>query len=357
MIRICSALQAAGHDVLLIGREKPHAPILQPQPFAQRRLRCFFHTGKAFYLEYNLRLLVFLLRHRADVINAVDLDTLLPCYCVARWRRIPCVYDAHEYFTEVPELVRRPWVQRVWEALADLLIPTLQYAYTVGPALADVLSRRYGIPFGWVRNVPLPYPATPRIEHTSDTPKVILYQGMLNEGRGLETAIAAMPHLPDCTLWIAGDGDLVETLRQEAKALDVTDRVRFLGFIPPDQLPDLTRQAWLGLNLLENRGLSYYYSLANKAFDYIQAGVPSVQMNFPEYAALQARYAPFLLLEELTVTALVAAITPLLEQPADYRVLEERCCIAAQDLHWENEVGRLLAVYNSLPSPTIRPLQ
>lgn len=344
MIRICTALQAAGHSVLLVGRTLPGSPPLREQRFGQRRLRCHFHRGKAFYLEYNLRLLVFLLRHRADAINAVDLDTLLPGYLAARRWGVPCVYDAHEYFTEVPELVRRPRTQRMWEALADAIIPRLRYAYTVGPALADVLGQRYGIAFGVVRNVPLRRPSADPLPAAD--PKIILYQGMLNEGRGLETAIAAMPHLPGCVLWLAGHGDVADALRQQTQALGLADRVRFLGFVPPDALPALTRQAWLGLNLLESRAPSYYYSLANKAFDYIQAGVPSVQMNFPEYAALQAGYGPFVLLDALTVDALVAAIAPLLSDAAAYRACQRRCLAAAEDLHWDNEVGRLLAVYD-----------
>ncbi|RMF04386.1 MAG: glycosyltransferase, partial [Bacteroidetes bacterium] len=89
MIRICSSLQAAGHEVCLVGRRLPHSPALVPRSFRQHRLPCWFRRGKLFYLEFQLRLLIYLLRHPPEVINAIDLDTLLPAYLLSRWRQIP----------------------------------------------------------------------------------------------------------------------------------------------------------------------------------------------------------------------------------------------------------------------------
>ncbi|MEZ4988642.1 MAG: glycosyltransferase [Saprospiraceae bacterium] len=342
MMRICDSLQKAGYSVLLVGRKRPSSPTLPPLSFATHRLSCWFQQGKLFYLEYNLRLLWFLLWQRFHLINAVDLDTLLPAYLVSRLKDRPCVYDAHEYFTEVPEVVRRPHVQRVWEGLARWLIPRLSLAYTVGPALARVLSDRYGIPFAVVRNVP--YSKAPS---ASPPPAVgvLLYQGMLNEGRGLETALAALHLLPACRLILAGDGDIRDRLTKMAQDLGVSDRVDFKGFVPPSDLPALTATAWLGLNLLEQRSLSYYYSLANKAFDYISAGIPSVQMDFPEYRAIQEQYRPFLLLPELEATALASHIQQLIDTPATYQQLATNCRAAAKNLCWEQEEEHLLSFY------------
>ncbi len=352
MHRICSSLYRAGFEVWLVGRHRPNSPPIVSLPFYTRRLPCHFQRGKLFYLEYNLRLLLFLLRHRADAINSVDLDTLLPGVIAARLRRIPCIYDAHEYFTETPEVVNRPLIKFVWEQLARWCIPQVRAAYTVGPALAELLSKRYGKSFRVVRNVPhRRLPSTPR---EPSEPHILLYQGMLNAARGLETAIDALALLPETFhLWLVGDGDIKADLEDRVRQLGITDRVRFWGFQSPSRLPEINQAAWLGLNLLEARGLSYYYSLANKTFDYIQDRLPSVQMEFPEYSRLQAEYACFLMLAELDSETFTQALLELKSAPDQYQELLDKTAKAAEMLNWEREERRLLEIYSTIVRITL----
>lgn len=350
MIRICTSLARAGYEVLLVGRRRPASLPLKEEPFRQKRLSCFFGKGKLFYLEYNLRLFFFLLADPFDVACSVDLDTLLPGFLVSRLKGKICVYDAHEYFTEVPEVVRRPAVQRIWEWVAQLVIPRLDHAYTVGPGLAGLLEERYGTSFSVIRNVPMAVsPAEGK--HPKPGPPVILYQGVLNEGRGLEFVIEAMQEVEGAELWLAGEGDLSAALRRQVQRLGLEKKVRFLGYLPPAELRALTPQAHIGLNLLENKGLNYYYSLANKAFDYVQAGVPSINMAFPEYLRLQEEYGVFVLLDELSPAAVRRAIAGLLQDEAAHQRIRDNCRAAAQALNWEREEERLLAFYRKICRP------
>lgn len=352
MQRICTALAGAGHEVTLIGRQLPHSIPLGEQPYRQRRLRCYYHRGALFYAEYNLRLLWLLLTTRYDAINAIDLDTLLPATVAGRLRGRAVVYDAHEYFTEVPEVHDRPRIKRVWEAIARFCVPRVKAAYTVGPALAEIFERQYGVPFKVVRNVPFRRPLSEAALHQ---PPVLLYQGALNVGRGLPELIDALPQLPGLQLWLAGEGDLSLPLRRQVARLGVT-RVRFLGFVQPADLPALTAQATIGLNLLEHRGQSYFYSLANKFFDYAQAGLPSLNMAFPEYNRLVDDYETAVLLHDLSPSAIVNAVHRLLERDANgswvptafYRRLQANCAQAAAVWHWGRERERLLEVYREL---------
>lgn len=345
MDRICTSLSSAGHEVWLVGRQKKDSLPLPDRPYQQIRLQCSRQMGKAFYLEYNLRLLAFLFWNRCDIINAVDLDTLLPCSIIKKWRKTPIIYDAHEYFSQTPEVMRRPEVQKVWEQLALNLIPTVNHCYTVGPQLAKIMGEVYGVHFDVVRNLPMRLPSfTPYNKESGK--KIILYQGMLNEGRGLGTAIEAMQYLNGFELWLVGNGDIRKALEKKVKALNIEECVLFHGFIPPDRLKDFTQQAWIGLNLLENNGLSYYYSLANKAFDYIQYGVPSIQMAFPEYQSLQHKYDVFELLKELDARVLADKIKQLAAHTKRYRQLQVNCSIAAKELNWEMEEEKLLAIYD-----------
>ncbi len=367
MHRICGTLVADGYAATLVGRTLPHSIPLADKPFEQKRLRCFFKKGFAFYAEYNLRLFFFLLFAKYDAVCSIDLDTL-PAGCFATLlRRKKRVFDAHEYFTEVPEVVGRPFVQSFWAMVARTCLPFYKHAYTVGPELAKIFEKKYGLRFGVVRNVASTPPPTPPLKrrgvHDADVAspllfrggvgggveqggaRTLLYLGALNEGRGIETAMEAMQHLDNVQLWLAGEGDLSDKLRRLATELGVENKVTFLGYVQPAAIPLLVEQAWLGLNLFENKGLSYYYSLANKFFVYVQSGVPMLNMDFPEYRALNAQHEVAVLLEKLSPATVADAVKKLLEDKGLYARSQKNCLAAREEWTWEKEEKVLLEIW------------
>ncbi len=346
MIRICSSLAKNDFDVTLIGRLKKNSQPAVNQQFRQVRLSLFFEKGLFFYIELNIRLFFFLLR-KADLICAIDLDTLPAGYLAARLSKKKIIYDAHEYFTEVPELVNRPKIQKIWVWIEKKFVPKVDGAYTVCESLKTIFSKKYNNLFITIRNVPFENKNETTLENKNEK-KIILYQGALNDGRGLEEMILAMKHLKDYELWLAGEGDLSNHLREQSAKNEVENRVKFLGMILPQNLPDITKQADVGLNLLENKGLNYYYSLANKTFDYIQAGIPALHMSFPEYQLINEKYQVGVLLEDLKVESILNAIGQIFESPKYYADLKSNCKIAAKELTWENEEKKLIEFYKKI---------
>lgn len=347
MHRICGTLAANGHVVTLIGRTLSHSLPLEIKPFEQKRLFCFFKKGFPFYAEYNLRLFLYLLVGSYDAVCSIDLDSL-PAGCFATLiRRKKRVFDAHEYFTEVPEVVDRPFVKAFWSRIAQICLPFYRYAYTVGPALAKLFESKYGLRFEVIRNVPLE--STGAINQSNPlAPYTVLYQGALNEGRGIEAMLLAMQKLDKVQFVLAGEGDLSVRLRQMADDLGLGNRVVFLGYVKPDALKKCSAEAWLGLNLLENRGLSYYYSLANKFFDGVQAGVPVLTMDFPEYKALNNTHEVAILLKELKPESIVQAVQSLQKHPERYRHLQQNCLVARRIWNWEQEQVTLLKLWHKV---------
>lgn len=352
MQRICASLaERGGYRVVLVGRELRESKPLIEQPFEQRRLRCWARRGKLFYLEFNLRLLIFLLFRRMDAICAVDLDTIMPAWLGARLGRRRFLYDAHELFTEVPEVVERPKTQRIWQRVERFAVPRVDAAYTVCESLKNYFEEKYKIPFGVVRNLPFAQVESAEMRRTwsaqnyDNQPFILLYQGALNMGRGLEEILEALPLLPDFVhLWLAGEGDESANLRAKAAKLALGERVKFWGYVQPRDLRGLTLQCHAGLNLLQNKGLNYYYSLANKFFDYAQALRPSLNMAFPEYIKLTQEYGVGLLLPDLQPTTIVKAVGELLEA-STYARLQSACEKARADWTWEREEERLLEIY------------
>lgn len=346
MIRICSALQESGYQVLLIGRQYHDSPALPAYPFQVTRLTFWFRSGKLFYLEMQIRYLIYLLAQPAEAHCAIDLDTILPNVLVGWIRGRKLIYDAHEYFTEVPELIGRPVSRAIWTAIERWGVPRMDLIYTVGPALADELSGRYAKTVHVIRNLP-EHRVSARQWPAHDR-RIIWYQGALNQGRGLDVAIRIMARLPEYQLWIAGEGDRSSDLRKLARSCGVEHQVRFLGWVSPAELSNWAVQASIGINLLSTDSKSYHYSLANKWFDYVYARLPAIHMAFPEYIRLNERYPIGVLIDQLAEDNLVEAIHAMAD-PVAYLSYQEGCQRHAEELTWEHESRELIRLYSTLP--------
>lgn len=342
MQRICSTLAENGYEVCLIGRQKKTSIPLQKTVFQTIRLNCFFEKGKFFYAEYNLRLLFFLLFSRFEAVCAIDLDTIVPAVLAGKLKGKKIVYDAHEYFTEVEEVVGRPAIQKMWRWIERQTVPRVDAAYTVSESLAQLFTQQYNKPFGLVRNVSMFKPS----HHEPNSQSYLIYIGAVNAGRGLEQLIEAMQFI-DNQLYICGDGDILETLKALAATLNVSHKIKFWGYVQPAQLHELTANASIGYLLLDNKSLSYYYSLANKFFDYIHAEIPQITANFPEYQLLNKIYGVAILVD-LTVAEIVEATNKLLLDTAYYQQIANNTRRARQELSWQQESQKLLAIYQQL---------
>jgi len=293
----------------------------------------------------------FLLLKQMDAVCAIDLDTILPCLLVSKLKNVPRVYDAHELFTELKEVVSRPAIHRFWLWVEKKSVPQFQYGYTVNQFIADEMKRRYGVQYRVIRNLPFAKAGAPLTEVqpllASLPPRFFLYQGAVNEGRSFETLIPAMQQVV-IPLVIAGDGNFMDTLKGLIRQYGVENKVIVLGAVAPDMLRKLTPKAWYGLTLFESTGLNQYYSLANRFFDYIQAGIPQLCVNYPEYEAINRHYRIAYLINDLSPDSLANTLNKLAVDRVLYKELQSACAIAAQALCWENEEQRLKDVYQNL---------
>ena len=70
-----------------------------------------FNKGFLFYAEYNFRLFFLLLFSKKDILLSNDADTLLANFLASKLQNKKLVFDSHELFSEVPELVEKPFVK------------------------------------------------------------------------------------------------------------------------------------------------------------------------------------------------------------------------------------------------------
>jgi len=356
VIRTASTLYGMGARVTVIGRHAGRTlPGTDPR-FEARRMHLVFRRGPLFYAEYNVRLFFRLLFMKAELLVSNDLDTLPAAYLAAIVRKTVLVYDSHEYFTEVPELVGRKGVRKIWERIESFIVPHIRYAYTVSGSIAGAYYQKYGIDMKVIRNLPFRIdPATvPPVRLKAGNEKIILYQGSLNMGRGLELAIRAIRHARDAHLVIIGQGDMEKKLKEQVQSLELQDRVTFIDRVPPDRLTAFTIQADLGISLEEDLGLNYRFALPNKVFDYIQARVPVLVSDLPEVRALVERYQVGMVCRTSDPGDLGALFTEILFDEEKRSVWKSNLEAAAQELCWEKEEARLIEIYMDalkLPAP------
>lgn len=345
--RTAGSLAAAGAKLLVVGRRLPRSPEVEGRPYKIRRMRLIFRRGPQFYACFNLRLFFFLLFRRADLFVSNDLDTLLACYLVSRLRRKPLVYDSHEYFTEVPELIGRNLTRRIWTGIEKRILPGIKYACTVSSPLADAFQQKYGIGMVVIRNLPIREKKEARRPDllVCDPKRTIIYQGALNRGRGLESMITAMKYLEGFELKIFGDGNIRERLEEITNELGLGDRVEFLGRVPFQELKGITRQASLGISLEEDTGLNYRFALPNKLFDYIQAGIPVLVSDVPEMKKVVEQYQIGRVLVDRDPHKLAGVVTEMMKSDEQRAEWKKNLRKAAEELCWEREEGILLDLY------------
>jgi glycosyltransferase involved in cell wall biosynthesis len=344
--KVAASLQKMGFEPVLIGRLLSESHPVE-RNYSTHRMKLLFRKGAMFYLEYNIRLLFYLLKSEINVFVSNDLDTLPANYLASRIKRKPLVYDSHEYFTEVPELIGRPVVKAIWTWLEKMLVPKVDAAYTVCDSISEVYSDMYKVDFKVVRNLPV-CSKVERPEHQEKLEgqhKVILYQGALNLGRGVGAAIRSMPYLEGAELWLAGDGDLTSELKELVVEMKLESKVKFLGRLPLHQLHEVTCQADLGISLEEDLGLNYRFALPNKLFDYIQAGVPVLVANLPEMRYIIEHYQIGAIAETHQRKELAELLKTALFDQEKRMVWKQNLPIAAKELCWENEEKSLKSVY------------
>ena len=346
MIRICTSLTSAGFSVTLVGREDSRSQPLVQRPYGQHRLKMRTRRGKLFYLEYHFRLFFYLMGQKMDAICAIDLDSILPCYFVSRLRRIPRVYDAHELFCEMQEVVSRPFIHRVWKAVERFTVPAFRRGYTVSGQIAGEFRNLYGVEYAVVRNLPVLEMDGVAGERPLGG-RYILYQGAVNEGRCFETLIPAMRQV-DAPLLVCGEGNFLEKARELAAQHGLQEKIIFKGAVRPEELRSITRSAWCGITLFDRRGLSNYYSLANRFFDYMHAGIPQLAMNYPAYKEINNCYPIAVLIDEPGVREVADALNELLTNPELYQSLSEGCKQARLRYNWQEEEKILIRLYQQL---------
>lgn len=348
--KVCNTLLEMGFRITLVGRIMSDSTSFS-RPYETKRFRLPFHTGALFYAALNVRLFFYLLFKRTDIIVANDLDTLLPAFLIARMKGKELVYDSHEYFTEAEGLTNRPFPKRVWLTIEGFIFPKLKHIITVNETIAGIYRALYHVPVHVVRNVPL---LRNEVVHASrealglpTDKRIILLQGAyIDPDRGGMELALSMEFLPSALLLIIGSGRDLHNIKRIVEEKNLHNRVRFIAKLPFQELQQYTAIADVGVSLDKPLHLNYAYSLPNKLFDYIHAGLPVLVSDLPELRRVVETYKIGAVVRHVEPQEIAASLQRMFDggELGEWR---KNAIHAAQELNWQREQEVVRSVYSA----------
>ena len=352
--REATSLRRAGHQVVIVASSFNPAPLkgwddFEIYPILLDRS----HSLRRLYPLFWQRAYPLLVETHPDAYHAHDLDSLWPAVRAAQRLNRPLVYDSHEFWTEQSSLVDRPLMRSCWSLLEQRLIRRVDRIITVSGSIAQSLKERYSLDEVVVlRNLPLfrHKVQSNLIRETLDLPAerpIVLYQGGFLTENGLREQIEAAAGFAAAFVLI-GDGPSEQALRNQVRAEGLEDRVYFIPRVPFHQLHNYTCSADLGLCLIKGTGKSFYYSLPNKLFEYMMAGLPILASNFPEMQRVVRETRTGATVDPTDIAAIREQITAFLDNAEQREACAQASLQAAQSYNWERESVQLTQLYATL---------
>jgi len=349
--KVCEFLTSHNFEVTLVGRKLKNSADLPKLTYKTKRFKLLFTKGALFYANYNLRLFFYLLFHKADILVANDLDTLYANHWAKKFKRkCKLMYDSHEYFIGVPELISRPRVQNFWRRIEKRTLPKVDKMYTVNESIAELYRKEYKREIFVVRNIADVLPSYQNKSRKElglpEDKKIVIFQGAgINIERGAEELIDAIHLIENSVLIFVGGGDVIEQLKQKVKQNKLEDKVLFFGKIPYGELMNFTRVSDLGVSLDKNTNINYRFSLPNKIFDYINAGIPMLVSDLPEIKKIVEGYDIGLICPNHEPKIIAEYLNKILKNELIYKRLKNNTLKASQELTWQNESTVLKKIY------------
>jgi len=306
-----------------------------------------------------------LIREKADVYHANDMDTLFICFLASRFNRSKLVYDSHELFLEMQEFeLSQVWWKKmmgkflipVWRTIERLCARRADYIFTVNDSIKHILSNRFR-----VKKIETLFncPSFQKVKKGREfhqvfslpkNARVVLYQGGMMWKRGLKQLVDSIEFLPrDVYMVFMGGGGDRSALIRYASSKPYRERIKFHDPVSLESLLNYTASADLGVVPLLNVSLNNYYGLPNKLFEYIMAGVPVAASDFPEVKKVVVRGKVGDVFNAEDPKSITTAIKRILGDIALREKMRRNALeLARTKYNWEIEEKKLIKVYKEL---------
>lgn len=300
-----------------------------------------------------LKILGSALKQKPDIYHAFDLKTLPLAYIVSRINKSKLIYDSRELYVESMRDEELPkFYKRIMMSVERFLIRRVDGVIVVSDARADILVKRYGIKSPTVVFNCAPYKEYRRTTIIKDLlnikgdKRIVLYQGIISSGRGLENIVNASRYLDDVVVVLIGGGNQKGELIRKVKEEGLEEKVKFIDAVPYKDLLDYTMSADLGVHPIQNTCLNHYYCAPNKLFEYLMAGLPVAISNFPEMEMIVKNNGVGETFDPEDPGDIARVINNILNDEEEYnRRRRNALKLAKERYNWEMESRKMLDVY------------
>jgi glycosyltransferase involved in cell wall biosynthesis len=366
--RTCQTLHENGYRVLLIGSEKKGSLELKPRDYQTDRLKMWFKGTALFYAEFNIRLFFRLMGIRADIYLGNDLDVMPATLLVARLKGKPIVYDSHEYFLGMAGMDQKPLRRSIWKFIEARVFSSLKYMYTVSESVRNLYRRDYHKKMFVVRNIPPLHARVPDLtageqswissidRKIPQNKNLLILQGAgINEFRGAEELVYAMLFLEvsEFHLLIIGGGDVFEKLEKIIDQNQLAEKITLVHKVPFAILGHFTRKARLGITIDKSSVPNHKYSLPNKLFEYLHAGVPVLASRLIELERIINQYDVGGFIEDHHPEHIARKIKEIFADPVLLNRWKQNTCRAREELNWENESKIVLDIFKQVEKDSV----
>lgn len=336
-----------GIDVLRVPRRGPNIPVLR-------------------YLRHRRNLMRAVAATRPDIIHAHDSDTLEPVSRVAQRLGIPFVYDAHDLWLgrifRDRSVLNLALFRAYYRWVERTFLPRAAAWVTVSAPIARHLELAYGIgPVEVVANVPerptddivaRDLRTLPGAEGIPPEIPIVLYLGLVISGRGIDELVAALPRVPEAHLVFLGGGAHASVIESAAERLGVSERLHVLAPVSSDEVIAYAASATVGVSAAVPTCLNYRYSLPNKLFQPMAAGVPMVASDFPQVVEVVTDNDAGITVDMTDPARIAGALNDVLSDPERARRMgmNGRRAIETR-FNWDVAGGLLVDIYRRIRPP------
>ncbi|TLS38678.1 glycosyltransferase [Pseudalkalibacillus caeni] len=309
---------------------------------------------KGFWIKGNviLRMILRGFQRNYQIYHSNDLNTLPQGYICAKLRfgKKKLIYDSHEVQTD-----RTGYNGSFYAKMESFFVTKIDAMIVENDTRAKYNQDLYGFYPYVVHN----YPFKKISQSDEKAPihqmlglpegeKILLYQGGIQSGRGLDKLIRAVPYIKEGTLVLVGDGKIKPELKKLVRELNLEERVKFIPKVMVEQLPAYTRNGYIGFQVLNNVCFNHYSASSNKLFEYIMSDVPVIACSFPEIKRVVEGEEIGLCIDSHDHQSIATGVNRLLEDQTLYSECKVNCLDAKEKYNWENEAVNLLEVYRAV---------
>jgi glycosyltransferase involved in cell wall biosynthesis len=366
--KVCQTLFAQGYRVLLIGTCNRQSAPLKPRDYQTDRIRMRFRRSFLFYAEFNFRLFLKLSRTHGDIYLGNDLDTMPATTVAARLKKKPLVYDSHEYFLGMAGMERKPLRRSVWKFIERRIFSGLHYMYTVSDSIRTLYRKNYHRNLWLVRNLPYKNPGSPATEPEDlerialidqkipAHKKLLILQGAgINESRGAEELVYSMSFLDpgEFHLLIIGGGDVFGKLEKLMHENRLEGKITLIPKVPFPVLSHFTRKAQLGISIDKPSVPNHRYSLPNKLFEYLHAGVPVLASRLVEQEKIINHYEVGDFIDDHQPEHIAKKIKEIFADPEKLNRWKQNTSRVREELNWENESKIIAEIFKQVEEESV----